>query len=1053
LQEWIPLAVNALSFETLRAVPDATSTPVHDKQAEVITMNALSKEEKEIIGEAARIEGEAPVLTVHPLKADPETPGGSLVVKIRSHYPWRDEMPDLIEEDLPNAEPYDDPVEVTVELTKGKGTATFGDSKYTVKGGEGQVSWDQIPAGDYTITVSVPEGFRLDSYSVTEGDEAAKLTEVKLGDRPLVHARVSDEETTTVEVFLLPLLSAVDVNPFFDQDRSGNPTNPGQTSILGLKANFRLQGKPLVASCVTEVFRTKGKKPQTKRVDDKHIGQYIFRHLRQSLESHPDHSRVYVLWHKGKGTVSVVTDPSVQVTLARQGTLALRAESPDGTFVYLEPGRLVAANIPYEESQAEIQVAAFLEEDLACDPCCAPASGRPATKKVPLPNVTFQLYLGSPQGEPYREATTVGSAPHIFSNLPAGNYTVIASNWPTTFAGRSQIQPRWPARGILRPLSVSAGPPTKIEFCFGPCLSKVIGIVTEGQAGTGVPGVPLTLVPSGGKGSTYHATSESTGEYEFNDVKAGDYVLRIEREKIALTGGKTLEVPASAQAGYPISVPACGTASAPVFQLDEDVHKVFGTATAPDGSVLQYLRVEIQDKAGNILAVTQTDQNGHYECILPQSGFYLVVPQINGVPQIPVQVNSEQKVDISASPRGTPASPQAAARSAQVSESEIDLQAYPVLTEEVPSEVVSRPPGGGGGSGVAPIGQLAENAIRDVLSWRTKTNDPKAFVMALNQSFKLTETEGHTEFAWTPRTYTVQTDMGAITGAQASIYTRAKVALDQSLPLLDGLYSLMPEIAQEDLDSKREVVRSLYTELVNDLGIEGGPRVPRVDQLFALLLGTPLPTDPEKAGGELGDLRDRFALERDHVVTIEDEQNLTNYVVLVDYIIGLSNSWNAQKGYFTRNGGPEPYFGTQLVLLSRALDVVAQSVRDVYFAMDSVFLTAAERQTILLDFSSVPGGSSLFVAELMDWVERAASDELPRQLQGSGKDAIDSMGKIVDTLGQYVRAAMVPPQPTNGLPPGYRTPRVQRALKELAEQLKETLKLTKQVKAPKFPID
>jgi hypothetical protein len=47
----------------------------------------------------------------------------------------------------------------------------------------------------------------------------------------------------------------------------------------------------------------------------------------------------------------------------------------------------------------------------------------------------------------------------------------------------------------------------------------------------------------------------------------------------------------------------------------------------------------------------------------------------------------------------------------------------------------------------------------------------------------------------------------------------------------------------------------------------------------------------------------------------------------------------------------------------------------------------------------------------------------------------------------------VPPQPMNGLPPGYRTPRVQRALKVLADQLKETLKLTTQVKAPVFPVE
>jgi hypothetical protein len=239
---------------------------------------------------------------------------------------------------------------------------------------------------------------------------------------------------------------------------------------------------------------------------------------------------------------------------------------------------------------------------------------------------------------------------------------------------------------------------------------------------------------------------------------------------------------------------------------------------------------------------------------------------------------------------------------------------------------------------------------------------------------------------------------------------------------------------------------------VNDLGIEGGPRVPRVDQLFMQLLGAPTPTNPEMAKGELGTLRDRFGLERKYVTTVADEQNLTNYIVLVDYVIGLNNSWTAQKGYFTRNGGPEPFFGTQLVLLSRALDVVAQSVQDVYFAMDSVFLGAAERQTILLDFSSVPGGSSLFVAELLDWIDRAASEELPGQLQESGKDAIDSMALTINRLHQFVSASLIPAQSPKGLAPGYRTPRVQRALRELADQLSETYKQTSKVKAPQFPV-
>jgi hypothetical protein len=408
----------------------------------------------------------------------------------------------------------------------------------------------------------------------------------------------------------------------------------------------------------------------------------------------------------------------------------------------------------------------------------------------------------------------------------------------------------------------------------------------------------------------------------------------------------------------------------------------------------------------------------------------------------------------SATPSAPSTAQRAAAMPATAQEAEIDLQAYPVLTEEIPADVISRPPSAGPGTGIAPIGKMAENAIRDVLSWRAKTDDPKSFLMALNQSFALTDVEGHTEFKWTPRTYTVQTDMGAITGAQASIYNRAKVALDQSLPLLDGLYALLPVLEQEDLDSVRDMVKSLFTDLVNDLGIEGGPRIPRVDQLFRLLLGTPIPTNSERAGGQLGEVRQRFNLKREFITTIPDEQNLTNYLIVVDYLIGLNNSWNNEKKYFAHSGThAQPYFGTQLVLLSRALEVVSQAVKDVYFAMDSVFLGAAERQTILLNFTSIDSESSLFVAELLDWIDRAASDELPGQLQDSGKDAISTVKQVVQELRDFVYAAMLPQQPVAGLPPGYRTPRVQRSLRLLADALRETHRLADQIKAPNFPIE
>jgi hypothetical protein len=39
-------------------------------------------------------------------------------------------------------------------------------------------------------------------------------------------------------------------------------------------------------------------------------------------------------------------------------------------------------------------------------------------------------------------------------------------------------------------------------------------------------------------------------------------------------------------------------------------------------------------------------------------------------------------------------------------------------------------------------------------------------------------------------------------------------------------------------------------------------------------------------------------LERAYVNSVDDEQNLTNYLILVDYVIGLKQSWNRDKGFF-----------------------------------------------------------------------------------------------------------------------------------------------------------
>jgi hypothetical protein len=385
-----------------------------------------------------------------------------------------------------------------------------------------------------------------------------------------------------------------------------------------------------------------------------------------------------------------------------------------------------------------------------------------------------------------------------------------------------------------------------------------------------------------------------------------------------------------------------------------------------------------------------------------------------------------------------------------------DLSAYPVLTEEVgfpPSPIASQPGiTSSGGPSSGSLGQIAARAVADVLGWKTKAGDVKGFLGALTQSFRLTEVEGHVESAWTPRSYAVQTDLsGGITGAQASVYARAKEALEKALPLLDGLYALDPEAVAEDVVALKAVAKSQFTELVNEMGYLGGPRIQRVNQYFNLLLGdvsyplSPISgqplniTDPDKIEGTLGNLRDELGLsfiQQDFVNSVEDETNLSNFRIISDYVTSLAQSWINNLS-FVGLDTKTPFFGTQLVLLSRQLMVVAESVDEVRFTLDSVFIGPAERQTMLLDFGG--GQSPMFLEDLLTWARSFATDEGPRLVQDGGKFGVqNTFLPVTSTLFNLISNAQ---NSTGPLPQGFGTPRVTLALEDLAEQLKDLVNL------------
>src|SRR5690349_8805900 len=111
-----------------------------------------------------------------------------------------------------------------------------------------------------------------------------------------------------------------------------------------------------------------------------------------------------------------------------------------------------------------------------------------------------------------------------------------------------------------------------------------------------------------------------------------------------------------------------------------------------------------------------------------------------------------------------------------------DAVAYPILTRDVttsqPSDGVSVQAPASGTS----LDNVARDSIRRLLGWRYRADDTKGFLAALSKTFSLKEVQGHVEWDVKPQNYMVQADLGEITGAQASIYSRAKVALDQSTP-------------------------------------------------------------------------------------------------------------------------------------------------------------------------------------------------------------------------------------------------------------------------------
>lgn len=379
------------------------------------------------------------------------------------------------------------------------------------------------------------------------------------------------------------------------------------------------------------------------------------------------------------------------------------------------------------------------------------------------------------------------------------------------------------------------------------------------------------------------------------------------------------------------------------------------------------------------------------------------------------------------------------------------VAAYPILTREVDSDLGTKPTGAAlnGGS----LNRVAQQTLRDLLGWRYRSNDVPGFTAALSKAFTPKHADGYVQWEWKPQSFSLQADLGAITGAQASIHAQARATVDHVLPLLDALKPLRADVDAEDSESIRSIIRSALQEIVNELAARSGPRVQRIDGYIHGLLGRSPAPDAARVGGYLGQLRDRFGLLSSRVNTVEEERNLTNFIVLVDQLISLAISWKSKRTFFTRARSPlfEPFLGTQLVQLAEVLDVIVEQVHETYAGMNSVFLGAAERQATTLRLpigdATPPEEVAITVAELLSWVESFATTEGRELLQNGGKDGVVAFHDTLEPIAQLLLAAyrLSNAAKTDDTPYSFHSRRVSILLEALALHTNAAVQLASQI--------
>jgi hypothetical protein len=320
--------------------------------------------------------------------------------------------------------------------------------------------------------------------------------------------------------------------------------------------------------------------------------------------------------------------------------------------------------------------------------------------------------------------------------------------------------------------------------------------------------------------------------------------------------------------------------------------------------------------------------------------------------------------------------------------------------------------------------RVVDRAINQVLG-KSPGKGANNFVNALDAAFpKQDYGRSMRTLSIGAENYSTNGLLAEISTEQAILYRQVSTNMTDALKVLAGIQYFSPKADKESVEALRELIRGRINFLVEEFRRADEPRSDLVESYLRSLA---------ESTNEFG--KQAYIKDPRLAVTIEDEEQITNFKLLESYIKTLSQAWAT---YF--NAGRSGRVDSLSVRVDRArvlLPIVAQANLDFSNALESVGLNENERRSraslfTALDLPAIlaadlvlqqenssdlpissPGLDPAYlstwlpnitVSDLIDWLDRYANIEAPSALESTyGIDFVtDQADRLFWTIAPVV---------------------------------------------------